>query len=106
MAEKNQEEKYTSFWADEDAAIEVGIDLPQGQRALSRACRNFTGYTATKLKQGRAEVSMAKLTPIEKERMLKAKDKEVTQYIAEKVVSTLPPGIRPPPERIMKMRWF
>eukprot|EP00959_Pyramimonas_sp_CCMP1952_P189587 3966094-Pyramimonas_sp.AAC.1 len=61
---------------------------------------------ASQLRKGMREISERTLAPEEGATFNQAKATEVNNYIASSVLETLPPGVTPPPEEIMRKRWI
>merc|ERR1712020_839389 len=63
------------FWAQEDAAVEVELDLPLPGRKRGRAIRNFEAYVTSMARKKRLEVNERRLTPEERARFKVAEAK-------------------------------
>ncbi|CAK0848438.1 unnamed protein product [Prorocentrum cordatum] len=75
-------------------------------KALRQATRHMGTYMASQLRKGKREISERILTPDELDRFNKAKVTEVNNYIISSVLETLLPGVTPPHEEVMRMRWI
>eukprot|EP00959_Pyramimonas_sp_CCMP1952_P301334 6304618-Pyramimonas_sp.AAC.1 len=60
-------------------------------------------YMASQQRKGKREISERTLTPDEMAKFGQAKATEVNNYIVSSVLETLPPGVTPPPEDVMRM---
>ena len=94
-----------AFWAVRESAVEVEVALPAERRKLKRASRNLEAYVCSQIRKEKREVHERRLTPEEQAKFRPAKEKEVKNYVVNAVLETLPPGFRPPKEKVMKMRW-
>ena len=61
---------------------------------------------ANQLRKGKREISERTLTQDEMKRFGGAKATEVNNYVISSVLESLPPGVTPPPEDVMRMRWI
>ncbi|CAK0802961.1 unnamed protein product [Prorocentrum cordatum] len=77
------------FWNQADSAIEIEISMPSGAKG-GYAARDLGAFVATQLRRQRAE---------------KAKSKEAQEWIKEMVLEALPPHVKAPMDRLMRLRW-
>ena len=78
------------FWAQEDAAVEVELDLPLPGKKRGRAIRNFEAYVTSVARKKRLEVNERRLTPEDRARFKVAKAKELKSYIKHSIIEALP----------------
>ena len=78
------------FWAQQDAAVEVELDLPMPGKKRQRAIRNFETYVTSMARKKRLEVNERRLTPEERARFKVAKEKELKSYIKHNIIEALP----------------
>ena len=85
-------ETYTGavFWAQEDAAVEIELDLPLPGKRRGRAIRNFEAYVTSMARKKRLEVNERRLTPEERARFKVAKAKELKSYVKHSIIEALP----------------
>eukprot|EP00959_Pyramimonas_sp_CCMP1952_P366255 7670831-Pyramimonas_sp.AAC.1 len=95
-----------AFWARQGTSLEVSVEVPLEGKPLKQATRHMSAYMASQLRKGKREISERTLTPDEVAKFGQAKATEVNNYIVSSVLETLPPGVTPPPEDIMRMRWI
>ncbi|CAK0903376.1 unnamed protein product, partial [Prorocentrum cordatum] len=95
-----------AFWARQGTSLEVSVEVPLEGKPLKQATRHMSTYMASQLRKGKREISERTLTPDEVAKFGQAKATEVNNYIVSSVLETLPPGVTPPPEDIMRMRWI
>ena len=93
-------------WQDSTSIVEVAIDLPETNRSRRSFVNDLEGYFVGALKRRAVEVSMKNLTSAEREGFEQAKAVEVKNFIAAKAFEALPPELRPPEEKAIKMRWL
>eukprot|EP00435_Cladocopium_sp_Y103_P054802 s94_g18.t1 len=93
-------------WQDQAAFIEVALDVPDTKRGLQSFVNDMEGFFVGALKRRAVEVSMKNLSPAEREGFEQAKAVEVKNFIAAKAFEALPPELRPPEEKAIKMRWL
>jgi hypothetical protein len=93
-------------WQDSASMVEVAIALPETNRSRQSFVNDLEGYFVGALKRRAVEVSMKHLTPAEREGFEQAKAVEVKNFIATKAFEALPPELRPPEEKAIKMRWL
>ena len=96
----------SSYWAEEGAAVEIGIEMPITKRGMDLASRNLCGYFASALKRKAIEVSERRLSEGEREQFRAAKAVEVKNFVASKAFESLPSGMRPDKSQAMGMRWL
>ncbi|CAK0870312.1 unnamed protein product [Prorocentrum cordatum] len=95
-----------AFWARQGTSLEVSVEVPLEGKPLKQATRHMSTYMASQLRKGMREISERTLAPEEGATFNQAKATEVNNYIASSVLETLPPGVTPPPEEIMRKRWI
>jgi hypothetical protein len=101
-----QEACGTDQWQDSTSIVEVAIDLPETNRSRRSFINDLEGYFVGALKRRAVEISMKNLTSAEREGFEQAKAVEVKNFIAAKAFEALPPELRPPEEKAIKMRWL
>ncbi|CAE7632887.1 unnamed protein product, partial [Symbiodinium sp. CCMP2456] len=94
----------SSFWADDKAAVEVAIDMPETPKGLQAATRDLTGYCVSALKRRAVEVSEKRLAEGEKEAFREAKATEVRNFVASQAFEALPEGPKPDKGTAVGMR--
>ena len=95
-----------SFWTEDDVAIEIDIQLPQSQRQWKEFEQDITSYFVGALKRRAIEVNEKKLSTEDQKKFQEAKHVEVTNYVAAKAFEALPPEMRPPESKAIRMRWL
>ena len=95
-----------SYWSDQGAAVELGIDMPTSHRGWRQAVDNLTGYFVGALKRRTVELSERRMSPAEKEQFREAKSIEVRNFVAAKAFEALPPEVRPTRAQAVGMRWI
>ncbi|CAK0829393.1 unnamed protein product, partial [Prorocentrum cordatum] len=95
-----------AFWARQGTSLEVSVEVPLEGKPLKQATRHMSTYMASQQRKGKREISERTLTPDEMAKFGQAKATEVNNYIVSSVLETLPPGVTPPPEDVMRMRWI
>ena len=84
------------YWKDENAMVEVAIDLPQWSSPQRKEMmRDFSAFIVRQLKRQNTEVSERRMSEDEKMEFRAAKQKEVNNYVASKVLSALPTHLKP-----------
>ena len=98
--------EHCGYWAKEDAAVEVAIDMPSSRRGMDLATRNLSSYFASALKRRAVEVSEKRLSEGERHSFKEAKAVEVKNFVASRAFEALPPGMKPDKSQAMGMRWL
>ncbi|CAE7735180.1 RE1, partial [Symbiodinium sp. CCMP2456] len=93
------------YWRDQQAAVEVAIDLPQQGRSWNKATENLQSYFVGAMKRQAIEVSEKRLTQDEREAFQQAKMIEVRNFIAAGAFEALPAHLRPSRDQAIGMRW-
>ncbi|CAK0795871.1 unnamed protein product [Prorocentrum cordatum] len=75
------------FWAKEETAIEVSVELPQQLKRLKAATRDMDSFVANQIKKGGREESGLTVTIEEPGRFANAEQVEVNSYIADVTVA-------------------
>ena len=78
------------FWAQQDAAVEIELELPTPPRKKKRAMRDLQVYLTSQARKKRLEVSERRLSPEERAEFKTAKLKELKQYLKHEIVEALP----------------
>ena len=97
---------HSCFWAEESAAIEVAIDMPESKRSMEAAARDLSGFFVSALKRKAVEVSERRLNEGERQAFKEAKAVEVKNFVASRAFEALPPDLRPNRDQAMGMRWL
>ena len=97
---------HSCFWAEESAAIEVAIDMPESKRGVEAATRDLSGFFVSALKRKAVEVSERRLNEGERQAFKEAKAVEVKNFVASRAFEALPSELRPDREQAMGMRWL
>ncbi len=88
-------------WDNMSVEISVGID---GKQDMITSFENPQAFAATKIKKGRGEVSVKRLSDDQKAIFREAREKEVTQFLSKGAIRLVRlAGV--PEDRIMKMRF-
>ena len=95
-----------SYWTDRKAAVEIEVSLPEGQRKLQQATRDFETYFAHQLKRRTVEISERRLNPEELQAFQEAKQIEVKNFIAADAFEALPAHLQPAKDQAVGMRWI
>ncbi|CAK0836529.1 unnamed protein product [Prorocentrum cordatum] len=95
-----------SFRARQGTFLEISVELPLAGKPLKQATRPLSTYMAGQLKRGKREISERALTPEEVKKFSVAKATEVNNYVISSVLESLPPGVTPQPEDVMRTRWI
>ncbi|CAK0792580.1 unnamed protein product, partial [Prorocentrum cordatum] len=95
-----------SFWARQGASLEISVELPLAGKPLKLAARHMSTYMAGQLKRGKREISERTLAPGEVKKFSVAKATEVNNRVMLSALESSPPGVTPPPEDVMRMRWI
>ena len=82
----------------------IGAQEP-GKRAFHETCRDMYAFVNSAARTGRKKVSERQMTPKERNLFDPAKEKEIKKNIVSDVLAKLEPHEKPPPERILRMRW-
>ena len=98
--------EHTSFWTEDQAAVEVSIPLPESHRGMELASRDLHSYFVGAFKRKAVEVSERRLSAEDREKFQGAKSVEVKNFIAAKAFEALPEGMRPNREQAVGMRWI
>lgn len=94
------------FWAQETAAVEVEIPLPESRRALKKMCEDLEGFFVGALKRRAVEVHEKHLSEAERKQFAEAKSIEVRNFIAARAFEALPPELQPDRSQAIGMRWL
>ena len=94
------------FWTDQANAIEVEVTLPETKRSWKQFETDTEAYFIGALKRRAVEVNERRLSPEDRQRFKDAKMVEVKNYVAARAFEALPPHLRPPEEKAIKMRWL
>ena len=96
----------TSYWTDEQAAVEIAIDLPTSGKEAEKFCQNAQAYLVSMLKRRAVEVSEKRLSAEDRAKFAAAKDKEVRNFISANAFEALPRELQPAKEQAIGMRWL
>ncbi|OLP92132.1 Retrovirus-related Pol polyprotein from transposon TNT 1-94 [Symbiodinium microadriaticum] len=95
-----------SFWAQDGAAVEVAISMPESARGWQEAAKDLTSYFVGALKRRAVEVSEKHLSEEDRARFKEAKSIEVKNFIVSGAFEALPEGLRPTRDQAIGMRWI
>ncbi|CAE7525545.1 RE1 [Symbiodinium sp. CCMP2592] len=98
--------EHASFWTDEDAAVEVAVEVPESRRGLEGMSRDMQSFFVGALKRKAVEVSERRLSPEDRARFQDAKGVEVKNFIAAKAFEALPSHLKPHQDQVIGMRWI
>ena len=99
-------DKPGEFWMQDNAAVQVELDIPDSARGRQQMCRNLECFFVGALKRKAVEVSERRLTPEEKQQFKEAKSVEVKNFIAAEAFKSLPPHLQASPQQAVGMRWI
>ena len=94
------------YWADEQAAVCLEVELPSDNRGLSKALGDFEAFFMNALKRKSIEVSEKRLTVEEREMFREAKAIEVKNFVAAPAFEALPEELRPSLSQAIGIRWI
>ena len=83
-----------SFWADEQACVEIEIAFPESRQGMQAAIKNLEAYFTGALQRRQLEVHEHRLSPQERKEFQEAKGVEVTNFLSAKAFEALPPELR------------
>ena len=106
MPEHFQDEYAQSFWAQETAAVEVEIGMPETKRGWRHLGDNFESYLTSQIRKRAIEVNERYLNPEEKQKMTEAKQVEIKNFISAKALEAIPTHLQPDKQTAMRMRWI
>ena len=95
----------SSFWAEEQAAVEIEIPMPEDSQLWKKALNNFPVYFTGALKRHTVEVNEKRLTVEERQKFTEAKDIEVRNFLAAQAFEALPAHLQPSKDQAVNMRW-
>ena len=95
----------SSFWAEDQAAVEVEIPMPEDQRQWEKALANLSAYFTGAMKRQAVEVNEKRLSAEERKFFSAAKDVEVRNFLAAQAFESLPGHLQPSKEQAVSMRW-
>ena len=94
-----------SFWQDEQACVEVEVEMPCSNRGWRQAANNLECYLVSAMKRRAVEVSEKHMSEADKEKFKAAKGVEVKNFIAAQAFESLPDHLKPSREKALGMRW-
>ena len=94
------------FWAQEAAAVEIEIPLPESRRGVKKMCEDLESFFVGALKRRAVEIHEKHLTDAERKQFTEAKSIEVRNFIAAKAFEALPPELQPDRSQAIGMRWL
>ena len=94
------------YWQDQQAAVEVEIEMPESRKGWEQALNSMEAYFTGALKRRAVEVSEKRLTPQELAQFREAKGIEVKNFIGAQAFETLPLHLQPSQEQAIRMRWL
>ena len=94
------------YWTDDQAAVEVAVDLPDSQRGWDHFCKNPQAYLVSMLKRRAVEVSEKRLSAEDRQKFAEAKQKEVRNFISANAFEALPKELQPSKDQAIGMRWL
>ena len=89
----------------EKVQMQIAIDLPESRRGMKRFINNPAAYLCSRLKRRQVEISEKRLTEDEKAQFVKAKEKEVQNFIGAQCFEVAREW-KPGDPTIMGMRWL
>ena len=93
------------FWGSSQAAVEIGIEVPDSKRGRLYMTNHFQSFLSAQLRRKGVEVSERHMSDDEREQMRIAKGTEVKKFLAADALKALPPHLQPSRGVAMKMRW-
>ncbi|CAE7714347.1 RE1 [Symbiodinium sp. KB8] len=106
VAEASWSSQDTSYWAEQSAAVEVEVALPQEATALRRATHDLRAYFTGALRRRAVEVHEKHLNESERAAFREAKEAEVRNFVAAEAFEALPEHLRPSRDQAVNMRWL
>ena len=94
------------YWQDQQAAVEVEIEMPASKRGWEQAVGDLEAYFTGALKRRAVEVSERRLTADELAQFKEAKSVEVKNFLGAQAFETLPPHLQPAHDQAIRMRWI
>ena len=94
------------YWNDQQAAVEVEIEMPESRKGWEQALNSLEAYFTGALKRRAVEVSEKKLTAQELAQFREAKNIEVKNFLGAQAFEVLPPHLQPSQDQAIRMRWL
>lgn len=94
-----------SFWTDDQACIELEVDMPNNSRGWKRYLRDSQSYFISALKRRSIEVSERRMSQEEHQQFRDAKKLEVDKFIAAQALQAIPKELQPNKTQALRMRW-
>ena len=94
-----------AYWQDQQAGVEIEVDMPDNARGWKQAVNNMEAYMVNNLKRRAIEVSEKHMTPQERQAFAGAKAVEVKNFIAAQAFEALPDHLKPSRQQAIGMRW-
>ena len=96
----------TCFWANEEAAVAIEVEMPQSNRGWDKFFQNPEAYFTGALRRRAVEVSERRLSAEDRAKFKEAKAKEVRNFIAARAFEALPEHMKPSRDQAIGMRWL
>ena len=93
------------YWAEEQAAVAVEIEMPDNDKQWGKALRDLSAYFVGALKRQAIEVNEKRLTEKERQQFREAKGNEVRNFLASQAFESLPAHLQPSKDQAVHMRW-
>ena len=106
VPEQEWRQEESCFWADTEAAVEIGIDMHESKRGMQRALNNLEAFFTGALKKRAIEVCERKLNPQDKAAFQEAKNIEIKNFLSSKAFEALPKHLQPSKSQAIGMRWI
>ncbi|CAE7470144.1 RE1 [Symbiodinium sp. CCMP2592] len=106
VAESAWAAEETCYWAQEEAAVAIEIEVPQSNRGWEKFLNNPQAYFVGALRRRAVEVSEKRLTAEDRVKFQEAKAKEVRNFIAAQAFEALPDHLKPSKDQAIGMRWL
>ncbi|CAE7675497.1 GIP [Symbiodinium sp. CCMP2592] len=106
VAESAWAAEESCYWAQEEAAVAIEIEVPQSNRGWEKFLNNPQAYFVGALRRRAVEVSEKRLTAEDRVKFQEAKAKEVRNFIAAQAFEALPDHLKPSKDQAIGMRWL
>ena len=95
-----------AYWQDQQASVEVEVDMPKNEKAWDAALRDFQCYMVGAMKRRAVEVREKHLSEEELKQFKEAKLIEVRNFLGAQAFELLPEHLKPSKEQAIGMRWI
>ena len=105
IPEQAWQQEESCFWNEEDAAVEVCIDMPESKRGMQKVLNNMEAFFTGALKKRAVEVCERRLNQQDREAFRQAKGIEIKNFLSAKAFEALPKELQPNKDQAIGMRW-